>query len=318
MTTELTTIFGAIGGVVLLIALVVRWWMNREPKITRHPDDVLPLFGGMDRPSEPDAGVMAGGAVRQQPRIPTPPHSAPAVASAVAPAVAPMPTVDPARPAASGLPSAKMSSPAESSASTTPRPFRTPESNPSIITFTTAAAPRASAPAAAPPATTAANGQQPTAASGAPGASVSPAELPSQPVVSAAGVPGTMVEGQLLRFSVPAEGTLQFLPGRLEIASGRDSGREIRFVNVPGPDGTVVTFGRSEGELYRHIQLRDQTVSRQHARLRLLDSTWHLLNFSQTNPVVHNGRVLSNSEEQALTDGDRIEMGEVLFTFRSR
>jgi pSer/pThr/pTyr-binding forkhead associated (FHA) protein len=79
-----------------------------------------------------------------------------------------------------------------------------------------------------------------------------------------------------------------------------------------------VTFGRSEGELYRHIQLRDQTVSRQHARLRLADTRWHLLNLSQTNPVVHNGRVLSGGEEQPLEDGDRIEMGEVLFTFRSR
>lgn len=137
-------------------------------------------------------------------------------------------------------------------------------------------------------------------------------------VVSNTGVPGTMVEGQLLRFSVPAEGTLQFLPGRLEIAAGLDAGREIRFVNVPGPDGTIVTFGRSEGELYRHIQLRDQTVSRSHARMRLIDARWHLLNLSQTNPVVHNGRVLANGEERPLDDGDRIEMGEVLFTFRSR
>lgn len=138
------------------------------------------------------------------------------------------------------------------------------------------------------------------------------------PVVSATGVPGTMVEGHLLRFSVPAEGTLQFLPGRLEIASGIDTGREIRFVRVPGPNGLEVTFGRSEGELYKHIQLRDQTVSRSHARLRLEEGRWHLFNYSQTNPVVHNGQLLGNDAEQPLDDGDRIEMGEVLFTFRSR
>ncbi len=146
--------------------------------------------------------------------------------------------------------------------------------------------------------------------------------VPPPPVSGSAvvghGVPGTMVEGHLLRFSVPAEGTLQFLPGRLEIAAGMDSGREIRFVQVPGPNGTEVTFGRSEGELYRHIQLRDQTVSRTHARMRLEGGNWHLLNLSQTNPVVHNGRILSNGEEQPVADGDRIEMGEVLFTFRSR
>lgn len=136
--------------------------------------------------------------------------------------------------------------------------------------------------------------------------------------VHAHGAAGTMIEGQMLRFSVPAEGTLQFLPGRLEIASGHDAGREIRFVRVPGPNGTEVTFGRSEGELYRHVQLHDQTVSRAHARLRFADGRWSLCNLSQTNPVVHDGNVLPTGEEQLLEDGARIEMGEVLFTFRNR
>ncbi len=136
--------------------------------------------------------------------------------------------------------------------------------------------------------------------------------------VQAHGVAGTMIEGQMLRFSVPAEGTLQFLPGRLEIASGQDTGREIRFVRVPGPNGTEVTFGRSEGELYRHIQLHDQTVSRSHARLRFAEGHWSLCNLSQTNPVVLDGTVLPADEEQLLHDGARIEMGQVLFTFRNR
>jgi hypothetical protein len=141
---------------------------------------------------------------------------------------------------------------------------------------------------------------------------------PEESSVIAHGVPGTMVEGTLLRYSVPAEGTLQFLPGRLEIAAGMDHGREFRFVHVPGPNGMEVTFGRSEGELYKHIHLRNQTVSRTHARMRLDNGIWLLQNLSNTNPVVYNGRVLSNAEEQPLSDGDRIEMGEVLFTFRSR
>jgi len=138
------------------------------------------------------------------------------------------------------------------------------------------------------------------------------------PVVSSAGVPGTMVEGHALRFSVPAEGTLQFLPGRLEIGSGLDAGREIRFVNVPGPDGTDVTFGRGEGPLYRHVQMRDKTVSRQHAVMQWRAGHWFLRNLSQTNPVARNGAVLDTVDAPCLQDGDRIEMGEVLFTFRSR
>ncbi|MBY0490955.1 MAG: FHA domain-containing protein, partial [Gemmatimonadaceae bacterium] len=144
------------------------------------------------------------------------------------------------------------------------------------------------------------------------------APAPTAAVVNAAGVPGTMVEGHGLRFSVPAEGTLQFLPGRFEIGSGLDAGREIRFVHVPGPNGMEVTFGRSEGELYRHIQLRDKTVSRQHARMQLREGKWYLVNLSQTNPVAYNGTELESEREQMLADGDRIEMGEVVFTFRSR
>lgn len=153
-----------------------------------------------------------------------------------------------------------------------------------------------------------------------------PSPVPSPPApplaapraITAHGVPGTEIEGHLLRFSVPQEGTLQFLPGRLEITSGADAGREVRFVRVPGPEGTTVTFGRSEGPAYRHIQLREATVSRQHARLRLEQAQWHLTNLSATNPVVYNGRQLRDGEEQPLSDGDRIEMGEVVFGFRSR
>jgi hypothetical protein len=180
--------------------------------------------------------------------------------------------------------------------------------HPAIRTFTT------TSPARRPQTEAAAT---PTASGTPPPPAVTPV-VPSGSAVTSHGVPGTMVEGHLVRFSVPQEGTLQFLPGRLEIGAGLDSGREIRFVHVPGPNGMEVTFGRSEGELYRHIQLRDQTVSRSHARMRLVDGHWYLLNLSQTNPIVHNGDIVSNGNEHLLTDGDRIEMGEVLFTFRSR
>jgi hypothetical protein len=141
---------------------------------------------------------------------------------------------------------------------------------------------------------------------------------PVSPVVNAAGVPGTMVEGHALRFSVPADGTLQFLPGRFEIGSGLDAGRELRFVRVDGPNGTEVTFGRAEGELYRHIQLRDKTVSRAHARMYFAHGAWHLENLSQTNPVVFNGDEMPSSGSRQLRNGDRVEMGEVQFTFRER
>ena len=151
---------------------------------------------------------------------------------------------------------------------------------------------------------------------------------------------GEAVEGESIRYWRPADGTLQFLPGRLEVAAGRDAGQEIRFVRTGGPDGTCITFGRAEGAPYRHVQLREPTVSRSHARMSLEPSVptigssaagasaggaaprWRIENLSTTNPVVVNGRALDAAPGQRssviLSDGDRIEMGEVAFVFRAR
>jgi len=150
---------------------------------------------------------------------------------------------------------------------------------------------------------------------------------------------GEAVDGASVRFWRPADGTLQFLPGRLEIAAGRDAGQEIRFVRTGGPDGTCITFGRADGPPYRHVQLREPTVSRSHARMVLeptspaqADSSrtnpgvnggrWRLENLSSTNPVVVNGRSLDldggTVASVILSEGDRIEMGEVAFVFRER
>jgi predicted component of type VI protein secretion system len=49
------------------------------------------------------------------------------------------------------------------------------------------------------------------------------------------------------------------------------------------------------------------------------DGAWTIFNLSRTNPVVLNGDELDgDGSEHALQDGDRIEMGEVVFTFRER
>jgi hypothetical protein len=155
-------------------------------------------------------------------------------------------------------------------------------------------------------------------------------------------VSGAPVDGASVRYWRPADGTLQFLPGRLEVIAGRDAGQEIRFVRTPGPDGTKVTFGRAEGAPYRHVQLREPTVSRAHACMMLDAKTaapnpgdgkagsngasaaprWRLENLSATNPVVVNGRPLAADEGPAsfavLDEGDRIEMGEVVFRFHEK
>ncbi len=126
-------------------------------------------------------------------------------------------------------------------------------------------------------------------------------------------------DGQTLRFALPDEGTLQFLPGRLQVIAGPENGREIRFVRSPGSGETDVSFGRSEGPAHRHVQLLVPTVSRRHALMSLIDEHWSLQNLSATNPVTHNGRRLAPDEVvPLLIDGDRIEMGEVVFAFHSR
>ena len=120
---------------------------------------------------------------------------------------------------------------------------------------------------------------------------------------------------------VPA-GTVQFLPGRLEVLQGRGvAGQELRFIRPEDPaELPTVTFGRGEGPLYRHVQLRAPTVSRMHARLVLQDGgVWTLENLSKTNPIVLNGVELANgAPPEPLADGDRIEMGEIVFRYRQR
>lgn len=129
-------------------------------------------------------------------------------------------------------------------------------------------------------------------------------------------IDAALIEGETLRFTVPTDGTVEFLPGRLEVVAGPDSGREIRFVRSPDDGPVEVTFGRSEGPVHRHVQILARTVSRRHAVLSLIDEHWQLTNASSTNPLVLNGRVLAANEvAPLLIEGDRIEMGEVVFVY---
>jgi hypothetical protein len=121
------------------------------------------------------------------------------------------------------------------------------------------------------------------------------------------------------RFKRPADRTLQFLPGRFEVVAGQGLGSEIRFVRTGGPDGSSVTFGRAQGAPYRHIQLDVPTVSRRHAQMRWDGSRWSMTNLSSTNPVAINGVALPGEGTAIdLSDGDRVEMGEVTFRFHAQ
>jgi pSer/pThr/pTyr-binding forkhead associated (FHA) protein len=127
------------------------------------------------------------------------------------------------------------------------------------------------------------------------------------------------VAGSQVRFFRAEEGTLEFLPGHLEVVGGEDVGQEIHFVRQVGEEQATITFGRSEGVPLRHIHLLDPTVSRQHARMTWVPPAWYLVNLSSTNPVVFNDRPLSTGgKATSLSEGDRIEMGAVVFVFHER
>ena len=143
---------------------------------------------------------------------------------------------------------------------------------------------------------------------------------PFRPSEARPGSPSAhLVEGSQLRFFRAEEGTLEFLPGRLEVVGGEDTGQEIHFARQVGDEDITVTFGRSEGPPLRHVQLLDPTVSRQHARMSYDGQRWHLSNMSTTNAVLLNGASLpENGDGLTLQDGDRLEMGAVVFVFHAR
>jgi hypothetical protein len=129
--------------------------------------------------------------------------------------------------------------------------------------------------------------------------------------------PDSLVDGKTIRFHRPMDGTLQILPGRLDIVEGDEAGQTIRFVRT-SPE-VEISFGRTDGPAYRHIQLRAPTVSRKHALMRMQGTRWSIANLSRTNPVVVNGDELdAEGEARTLREGDRIEMGEIAFVFRER
>lgn len=120
-------------------------------------------------------------------------------------------------------------------------------------------------------------------------------------------------DGRTMRFIRP-DPTVQLLPARLEVIGGGDTGEEIRFIGVPGEPAEMM-FGRSGGEGPTYIQLKQKTVSRTHAVVRYRHGEWLIENLSMTNPTRLNGEELG-VKERLLTEGDRIEMGEVMLCFR--
>jgi len=120
----------------------------------------------------------------------------------------------------------------------------------------------------------------------------------------------------MVRFGVPIEDSAPFIPGSLVLSSGLDNGRAIRFVENSANESTTVTFGRGPGDLFRHVQLDDDSIETLHARMEWDGVRWSLVGIARDNAIALNGLAIPPDDAQPLADGDLIEMGDVLFTFR--
>lgn len=153
-----------------------------------------------------------------------------------------------------------------------------------------------------------------------------PPRAPLAPVTSAPPVETTTgvvttgdlaVTAETVRLPLPTEDAVQLLPARLEVLAGMSRRQDIRFVRTPGETPHMI-LGREPGASPHHVTLTSSTVSRQHARVAYTNGQWKVINLSTTNPVVVNDRALPGPRsERTLSDGDKIELGDVVLRFRA-
>jgi hypothetical protein len=124
---------------------------------------------------------------------------------------------------------------------------------------------------------------------------------------------------ETVRFLRPTDvdGSVQLLPGRLEVLGGDTPHREIRFMRVPGEPAQVI-LGREMRLTPHYVGLGSPTVSRRHARFDFADNQWIVKNLSRTNPLVLNDEeMLETDAAKPLADGDRLELGDVVLRFHA-
>jgi hypothetical protein len=130
--------------------------------------------------------------------------------------------------------------------------------------------------------------------------------------------PQEVLEGDTVKIALPPQGTLKMLPGRLLVLSGEQKVREIRFYKTKSEEENEITFGRAAGKPYCHIQLKEMTVSAKHAKLIYAGKKFTIINYSKTNPTRVNDIELEENGMRELKDGDKIQIGEIIFQFFSK
>ena len=124
------------------------------------------------------------------------------------------------------------------------------------------------------------------------------------------------MEFKTIKISQESPKTLKLIPGRLQIVSGLDKGKEFPIMATPGPEGNVLKIGREKGlPGTSYIELLEKTVSRQQAEILFKDNKLYIRNLSTTNHTRHNGKDLTPGELAELSSGSVITTGEVEFKY---
>jgi hypothetical protein len=138
---------------------------------------------------------------------------------------------------------------------------------------------------------------------------------PPPPPVPEGPAPAGWTDGNVVRAGQPPAGTLDFVPGRFLIEEG-DRQTELRIFRTAPGERVETTIGRDAGAPYRHIQLLPESVSGKHAKLVYDRKSYSLINYARANPTRINGEEMEENASRRLVDGDRIEIGEVVITYR--
>ena len=146
--------------------------------------------------------------------------------------------------------------------------------------------------------------------------SVGPAAAPSESTepAPAAGVDATVMlsGGGLGEDEIP-------LLGKFVVVSGSDKGKEIPVYGYVTSGGFETTIGREQvtgGRGKAHIHFDDPAISRKQAKLVCSAGKFKIVNLSQTNPTVVNGRSVGVDEGVYLVPGNRVQFGGVEMEFR--
>jgi len=124
----------------------------------------------------------------------------------------------------------------------------------------------------------------------------------------------TSDEFKTIKIANTSPKTLKFIPGKLVIISGEDTGKSFKIAGYPTLDGSVVSIGRDEvkgDKSYSHIQLMQKTISRKQAEIIQKDEKLYVKNMSETNYTQIDGTELKPNEKSEINPGSILRLGEL-------